>query len=206
MEREVKIYALIDPITLKIRYVGRTVRSLPMRLSQHVHCAKTGRLKTHKEDWIRSLLKINSRPYIRLLKKVIGWSESYNVETAIINRYRHRLLNHDDRGEGCLNRNLSQDSRNKISSTLTEFYKTGGRNAARKIVYCYNEDGSFYKEYPSIRAAGEDLGLYFKTISKHLNGVIKRRYLRKGKQFSFIKVERMHNFKDKVLPPIGEIL
>lgn len=207
MEREVKIYALVDPFTLKVRYIGRTVVSLPMRLSQHVHSAKSGRLKTHKEDWIRSLLKVNSKPYIRTLVKVIGWEESYKVESELIGKYKDRLVNHDDRGPGAL-RNHSDITRKRISDGLSKHFETN-KNPAAKVVYVYNEDGSFYKEYDSIRKASVDLGYYFKTISKHLNGKLpdymtptkdgRKRVIGKGKQFSFTKVEKMYDLtrKDK---------
>ena len=46
---KVNIYVLIDPITLKVRYIGRTKKPLSERLSQHVGKAKHDKDKnTHK--------------------------------------------------------------------------------------------------------------------------------------------------------------
>ncbi len=205
MKREVKIYALIDPLTLKVRYIGRTVVSLPMRLSQHVHSAKSGRLNTHKEAWIRSLLKINSKPYIRTLVKVMGWEESYKIESDLIGKYKDRLVNHDDRGPGAL-RDHSDITKERISKGLSKYFETH-KNPAAKIIYVYNEDGSFDKEYTSIKKAAIDLGYYFKTISRHINGIIpdpttptksgRPRVRKKDKQFSTIKVEKMYDLRRK---------
>lgn len=81
--QRVVIYCLVCPITLKVRYIGRTTVSLPMRLSQHVFKAKHNRDNTHKSNWIRSLLKINSRPFIRTLCVVNGWDESYKKRKRV---------------------------------------------------------------------------------------------------------------------------
>lgn len=205
MERKVTIYALIDPFTLKVRYIGRTVVSLPMRLSQHVFSARHNTRRTHKESWIRSLLKKNSRPYIRGLAVVQGWKESYEFESKLIGKYKDRLVNHDDRGLGSL-RNHSNSTKEKISESLREYFKTN-KNPAAKHVYVYRLDGSYCCEYDSLRKAAKSLGIYWKTISKHLNGVIppaeaptkdgRARIRRAGYQFSTAKVERMFDFTRK---------
>ena len=40
-----KIYVLIDPISLKIRYIGITRQELKERLDNHIHDAK------YRPDW-----------------------------------------------------------------------------------------------------------------------------------------------------------
>ena len=153
MEKQVKIYALIDPFTLKVRYIGRTIISLSMRLSQHVHHAKkSDRRKTHRDNWILSLLKVNSKPYIRTLTIIEGWEKSHKFEQALICKYKHRLTNHDDRGDGGKNKNTTEEQKTAISNSLKKYFKTHS-NPACIVVYAYHRDGSFYKEFPSIKIA-----------------------------------------------------
>lgn len=196
MEKQVKIYALIDPITLKVRYIGRTTYSLKKRLSEHISKARNFNNYTHKENWIRSLLKINSKPYIRQLTIVNGWENSYSFECKLLEKYKYRLLNSNDKGLGHM-RNMTEKQKLKISKTLKKKYKEGLGNPARKIVYVYNKDGSFYKEFISIRQAAIELGYYYKVISKQLNSGKTLKFMKKDYQFNFEKVEKMQDFTKK---------
>lgn len=51
------IYCLICPKTNKPKYVGQTVRTLEIRLKEHKY--KKDKTKTHKSNWINSLLNEN---------------------------------------------------------------------------------------------------------------------------------------------------
>jgi hypothetical protein len=190
---KVKIYVLIDPITLKVKYIGRTkIKNLNTRLSQHITKAKYYKDNTHKSNWIRSLLKINSRPYIKKIATVEGWKESYIFEKNLINKYKSRLVNHNDRGEGGLNTIVTVEQRKKISNTLKNYYKIHQIKTVTEI-HVYNYDGSHYNSYISIKAASEDLGIYHGTISKHLCGISKIPN-RIKKQFSYSKVDKMIDY------------
>lgn len=191
---KVNIYALVDPLTLKIRYIGRTKCSLKKRLAEHISKAKSLRDKTHKENWINSLLKINSKPYIRLLTVVEGWDYSHEFEINLIDKYKNRLLNHNDKGKGCL-KQVSEDQRLRISNTLKEYYKYNEIQTKTKV-YVYNYDGSFFKEFNSIKEASISLNIYHGTISKHLTKVSKTPN-RIKMQFSYTKVEYMTNYMEK---------
>lgn len=48
------IYALVDPNTHQVRYVGRTRKTINQRLKHHIASAKSG-VKSPVYDWIRSL-------------------------------------------------------------------------------------------------------------------------------------------------------
>lgn len=181
--QRVLIYCLICPLTLKVRYIGRTKVSLPMRLSQHVFKAKRNVDNTHKSNWIRSLLKINSKPFIRTLCVVDGWEESYKKERELINKYKHRLLNHNDRGEGN-NAPKSDAQKQKLSKIMRENYTDKGKALHEKKVYVYDIHGKYICDYPSCKKAAADLGIYYKSISKVTCGVYKQM---KGYQFSFEK-------------------
>lgn len=201
MEREVIIYVLIDPISLKVRYIGRTSCKLKKRLAEHISKAKKDYDRTHKVEWIRSLLRINSKPFIRKLITIKGWGKSYEVERCLISKYKDRLLNHNDRGEGNLNKIVTIEQRIAIASSLIEYFKTHNAPACKKV-YAYNEDGTFHSEYKSIRDASKQFGLYYKTVSRHANNIIgakkpnrkKDPTLKKGKQFSFEKVDKMFDY------------
>ena len=171
---KVSIYVLIDPITLKVRYIGRTKLSLSERLSQHVGKAKHDVNKnTHKNNWIRSLIRFNCKPIIRLLTTVYGWKESHEVERELIKKHceKHNLVNNDDKGAGGVNKEMSQEYKDQISKTLTEGYRSGKIPHPRnKAINCYDYEGNFIKSFISTKNAALELDLSTKQISKCLSG------------------------------------
>jgi hypothetical protein len=196
MTPKVKIYVLVDPITLKVRYIGRTKGTLKKRLAEHVCKAKKNySLCSHVANWIRSLLKMNCKPFIRQIAEVEGWTNSYEFERFLINKYKDRLVNHDDRGEGGLQRNFTPELKVKISNSLKKFYSTNIIKTCTEV-HAYNYDGTYYKSYHSIKAASIDTGVYHGTISKQLCGRIL--VPRKTKfQFNYAKVEQMTDFENR---------
>ncbi len=61
------IYALIDPDTNKIRYIGKS-NNPTKRLYDHIHsCNLTN---THKNNWIKSLLEEDKKPIVKVLEEV----------------------------------------------------------------------------------------------------------------------------------------
>lgn len=75
--KTVKIYKLIDPISLEVRYVGKTEKTLKHRLSMHVTTSIKNKNKTHKEAWITGLYSLGVRPLIELIEEVAfeDWQE-----------------------------------------------------------------------------------------------------------------------------------
>lgn len=55
------IYALTDPRTDQVRYIGKTSRKASNRLSEHLRDAKIGR-KAHVRAWLRILIAQGLRP------------------------------------------------------------------------------------------------------------------------------------------------
>lgn len=201
---KVIIYALVDPITCKVRYIGRTSVSMNARLSKHIHDAKYNKRKTHKEDWIRSLLKINCKPLIRKLTEIEGWEQSYELEVSLIEKYKDRLTNYYDKGMGYL-RQCREEDRIKISNTLKSKYAQGIIDKpVGKTIYVYNRDGSFYNEYVSVSEACAKLGVGRTTIKRHINGYHpsfnsptadgRKRCLKGNYQFNTVKVDIMHDY------------
>ena len=61
------VYALIDPCSNEIRYVGKTVRPLRGRLGQHFHPCRLAE-SSHKAHWLNNLAKRGLRPRVRILE------------------------------------------------------------------------------------------------------------------------------------------
>lgn len=66
-EQSYKIYKLLHPETMDVKYIGATVNSLGQRLSHHIYTAKSRR-GTIVSKWIWSLLQEELRPIIELVE------------------------------------------------------------------------------------------------------------------------------------------
>jgi len=104
------IYALLDPTTKVIRYIGAT-KNFQKRYTNHLYDTS----HTHKNCWIKSLRKRGLLPDMMILKKVSqgSWQDE---EKQYIKYYKEqgvKLTNSTDGGEGILNPPL--DVRQKIS-------------------------------------------------------------------------------------------
>lgn len=80
------------------------------------HLREEGR--THKTNWIRSLLKIGLKPTIVIIQEVGSKEELPEMEKQAIAKYKaegHRLTNSTDGGEGCFGRRCSTAAKTKIS-------------------------------------------------------------------------------------------
>lgn len=69
------IYALIDPRTRQIRYIGQT-DDLPKRLQQHI----MDKSNTPKTEWIKGLLVANLRPDIIQLAQIEDEDNAHMIE------------------------------------------------------------------------------------------------------------------------------
>lgn len=109
------IYALADPRTNTIRYIGVTKLPLSYRLSGHIRASRWGE-KTYKAAWIRELLALNLKPIIKLVEE----TEDRDRECYWIAKFRAdgcKLVNTTDGGEG--GNGLSLEARQRISLKLT---------------------------------------------------------------------------------------
>lgn len=107
----VSIYKMLDPVTKRVRYVGKTEQTLEKRLYQHIAKAKTN--NSHCANWIKSLIANNESPIIELIEKVSleNWREK---EIYWISFYRDRdneLTNFMDGGDG-----LTSETAKKLNS------------------------------------------------------------------------------------------
>lgn len=171
------IYALLDPITLDVRYIGKTINPKG-RLKGHIN--ETKYYDHYRSRWIRSLLKDNLEPIIKILK-ICPLSDFVKYESEFIKKYKSdKLTNSDETGQGNVGRrkDIIDNASKKIS----------------KIVYQYDLDGNYINEYKSVREAGRVLNIYHSYISRCCNGEYKHtnEFI-----FSYIKLDKVN----KILNP-----
>ena len=98
-----KIYKLIDPISLEIRYIGRTKETLKRRLSKHVRDSKIQ--KSHKSNWVQFLLKNNLKPLIEIIEADIkNLEEANKLEMYYIKLYKEEGYNLTNSTDGEIGR------------------------------------------------------------------------------------------------------
>jgi len=98
----VHIYALSDPRTGVVRYVGKswTIRK---RLTQHLSAARTRAKKGHVYSWLRSLLREGVAPALTILETVSAGGPWQEREKHWIQYFRQSgvpLTNLTDGGDG----------------------------------------------------------------------------------------------------------
>jgi group I intron endonuclease len=84
MENKSFIYTLSDPITKKVRYVGKT-DNLDYRLKKHINESKNKR--THKEKWVDSLITQGLTPIMDILD-IVNKTEWCFYETYWISQMK----------------------------------------------------------------------------------------------------------------------
>jgi hypothetical protein len=121
----VKIYILIDPETLLVRYVGITTKTLYSRLSGHL---RDKRGKSHKINWVQSLVEKKLNPIIEQIDEVdyLDWEfwESYWI--CQFKTWGFDLTNGTLGGIG--NYSFSKETRQKLRES-----KLGDKNPAKKL-------------------------------------------------------------------------
>lgn len=177
---KVKIYCLYNPVTLKIRYIGRTRSKLKVRLSQHI--SKSRNIKkyypdkklSHKQNWINSLLKKGIKPHIKLLTIVDGWENSHIIEKNLIKKYliKHNLVNGDDRGSGYTGAKSVNPKTERIRiQKIKNFYKDdNNKSQFYNKVYAYDLNGNFIREYKSLKFLIEETGLDYLKVQNQMHG------------------------------------
>jgi len=108
------IYALCDPDTLEVRYIGKSNQPRK-RFTTHLADKK----RTYKTNWINKLKSLNKLPKLKIIEEVQinSWEEA---EKKWIAHYRHiygnKLTNTTEGGEGI---NHTPEIRLKISQAKT---------------------------------------------------------------------------------------
>ena len=108
------IYTLTDPNTNLVRYVCKA-KSIENRFKEHIKKAKLG--KTHKNNWINSLLKNNQLPIIEIIDSVSTVDINF-YEIYWINQFKSWGFNLTNEAKGGSGGNLGDMVNKKISNKL----------------------------------------------------------------------------------------
>lgn len=196
---KIKIYCLCDPVSCKVKYIGRTSKKvLKYRLIEHITKSKyfntyyPNKKHPYKVNWINSLLKKGIEPTIRLLCEIEGWKESHIKEKELIKKYHKKfnLTNADDKGEGELNKIITAQQKIDISKKIKENYKNGYENPVNKAIDVYNLNAEYLYTYKSIIETSRQLKIHQSSII----AVLQNKYNQvKGFQFKYNKEEKIIN-------------
>lgn len=113
------IYALLDPKTNNIRYVGQTTQKVNLRYNGHLNEAIRHKKRTKVKNWIKSLLNQNLKPKLIELENADNFNKLCELEKFYISYFNfltnNSLLNHTEGGEGTPGRILSKNTKKLIS-------------------------------------------------------------------------------------------
>lgn len=161
MKNKGKIYALVDPFTDKIRYIGFTRDTIKNRFSCHKHDSLKRNCNTRKAKWFRKCNSMGKLPYITLLEDNIPeklWKEK---EDYYISQYSN-LTNQREGGCGII---IHRDTSSIYRSTKPKM----------KAVVQLSLEGKYIQEFESIKDAERHL---------NLTSISRIRLVIKGKAFS----------------------
>lgn len=125
------IYALVCPVTGRIRYIGMSGNP-DNRIKKHLREARVQ--KNHRADWIRSLLAQGLKPELEILAQVpeLDWQRWEIDYIAAFRSMGFDLVNGTDGGEGISN--PSKEMRAKIGARMRgNKYRVGHKNSPEQI-------------------------------------------------------------------------
>lgn len=124
------IYALCEPDTYTIRYVGKS-DNVKQRYSSHIH--RTEKPKSHKEKWINKLLRQNLLPRMIILEEVNreNWADAERWWINYLRENGCNLTNSRGGGDGFFE--YSPDAIKKEIETKTGFPADEIEKTVRKI-------------------------------------------------------------------------
>jgi hypothetical protein len=115
------VYGLLDPRTGSLRYVGKTHRTAHRRLRRHLaECYLRG--DSHKERWLRALLRLGLEPSIIEIERCETADDLVEAERFHIAYARSSgcdLVNATDGGDGTAGMKHTPEAIAKIRCALT---------------------------------------------------------------------------------------
>jgi hypothetical protein len=159
--KKCKIYILIDPRDLKIRYVGKTIQPIKKRIYQHMSNHHLNCVKTHKNCWLKSLKKDNYYEPEYLIIDEVNQDEWQEKEIYYINLFKSigcDLVNGTDGGEGALGTTTNkgyrhtEEAKQRISKANSgprrKSWVKASAEANKKAIYQLKDD-KIIKLWPS---------------------------------------------------------
>lgn len=112
---KVFIYALIDPESQEVRYIGKT-KNPNRRISQHIN--ECSRIRTHKNNWILSLKNKSLRPIMTIIDEVESdeWMFFEQWYIQLFKSWGCSLTNLTIGGEGGFNCIFSEETKRLIGN------------------------------------------------------------------------------------------
>jgi group I intron endonuclease len=207
------IYSLKCPLTEHIRYVGQTKQKLEKRFSNHIWESKKNKKSySHKDNWIRKLLKVGLEPIIEIIEYVESdLNFALEREMFWIKEFKklgYNLVNATDGGEYSMNnvviktsmigeknpmfgKKHKSTSKTKMRQKKKGMY-IGENNPRSKTIYQYDEQLLLIKEWRYAKECSDFYNISRGNISVAANhnseiGVSKY-MIRYGFIFSFVKL------------------
>lgn len=120
------IYALLDPRTNEVRYIGWT-RNPQARL--HKHVSDSAKRITHCHNWVTQLLAAGYRPLMQIIEETdfASYAERERFWIAFYRDSGARLTNHSDGGDGMPGHHHTEYTKRRMS----EYAKSIGRRPLR---------------------------------------------------------------------------
>lgn len=162
MENKICIYTISDPITLLVRYVGKT-KCIKERFRRHL----TENNKTYKSKWIKGLRFKGLKPVFEIIDECEEgyWEQMERFYIRLFKSLGAILLNQLPGGEGgqtMLGRKLTPEQSKKIS--LSKIGKKNPATAKYNVITKgikigrYDLLGNLLEVHPSIRHAAGIIG------------------------------------------------
>lgn len=146
----IELYALIDPNTNKIRYIGYTTK-VKYRLKQHINaCLNLREKNCHRCHWINKLNKEGFNPIYKTLAVVDDLEKAKLLEIELIKHYKQftELTNNTIGGDGTKGLKWTEESKNRIRGR-----KSGGTKPYK--VEALNKITGEYKVFDNKSKAAE---------------------------------------------------
>jgi hypothetical protein len=127
-QKNSQVYALIDPLTLDVRYVGMSVDA-KKRFTRHLHLARKSH-HHHLYYWIRSLLRQEREPILEILEDDLDRTDVGDRERFWIAYFKDQGCDLTNMNEGGLGGTfaLTTEERKAIWDIRRARYGSGGGN------------------------------------------------------------------------------
>jgi hypothetical protein len=171
-----KIYKLIDPISFEVRYIGRTKQGLIKRLNRHLRDSYTQ--KTHKANWIGSLVKRGLKPIMEVLQdNILTLEEADKLEITFIDHYKSLncdLTNSTNGGGGAKGFRHSPEAIKKLKTYSHPHTEETKRlmSEARRNTKIDKEVFDFKTNNPQM--SNRKIAEHFKTNGSQIGRILKR--------------------------------